>query len=451
MGKDMNGKENKSFIARLVSWAKGVVDYCMDGVWSDTRSGFMVNVVKTVNLSVKSFFNADIQSTACAMAFRTLLATVPALALLFAIGRGFGFASLMQTSLFNYFPAQREAIEKGLKFVDSYLSTASEGLFVGIGVIMLIWTLISLVSSGENAFNKIWGVRQGRSFWRKITDYTAIFLILPVLMISFTGINILMSSTLRMLLISPEFSPIISFVLDSAGWILTWLFFTGVYILVPNTKVRFRNAFLAGVVAGTAFNILQWLFVAGQMNVAKYNAIYGSFAFLPLLMIWLQFVWIITLAGAVICYASQNIFRFSFSSHISNISQDYRCKAEVAVMAVVINKFRNRETAPDANKIASEYGFPISLAAGILEDLLEAGFVTKVFIDNREQEFGFRPDVEINKLTVKELLAKLSSRGASDFIPNFDEHFGEIAAAVDTIKDIQDLKEDSLIAELKIK
>ena len=120
-------------------------------------------------------------------------------------------------------------------------------------------------------------------------------------------------------------------------------------------------------------------------------------------------------------------------------------------MAVVITKFRNRETAPDANKIASEYGFPISLAAGILEDLLEAGFVTKVIVDNREQEFGFRPDVEINKLTVKELLAKLSSRGASDFIPNFDEHFGEIAAVVDKIKDIQDLKEDSLIAELKIK
>lgn len=447
----MNEKDNTSYVARLINWAKGIVAYCMDGVWSDTRTGFMVNVVKTVNLSVKSFFNADIQSTACAMAFRTLLATVPALALLFAIGRGFGFASLMQTSLFNYFPAQREAIEKGLKFVDSYLSTASEGLFVGIGIIMLIWTLISLVSSGENAFNKIWGVRQGRSFWRKITDYTAIFLILPILMISFTSINILMSSTLRVMLISPEFSPVISFVLDFAGWILTWLFFTGVYILVPNTKVRFRNAFLAGVVAGTAFNILQWLFVAGQMNVSKYNAIYGSFAFLPLLMIWLQFVWIITLAGAVICYASQNIFRFSFSTHISNISLDYRSKAEVAVMAVVINKYRNHEIAPDANTIASEYGFPISLAAGILEDLLEAGFVAKVFVDKREQEFGFMPTADTNTLTVRDLLAKMSSRGTSDFIPGFEEHFSEIAAAVDKIKDVQNVKDEEIIADIIIK
>ena len=92
---------NVPLLQRLIALGKKIINYCIDGVWSDTRSGLVVNVVKTVNLSVRSFFNADIQSTACAMAFRTLLATVPALALIFAIGRGFGFASLMQTSLFN--------------------------------------------------------------------------------------------------------------------------------------------------------------------------------------------------------------------------------------------------------------------------------------------------------------------------------------------------------------
>ena len=168
-------------------------------------------------------------------------------------------------------------------------------------------------------------------------------------------------------------------------------------------------------------------------------------------MIWLQFVWIITLAGAVICYASQNIFRFSFSTHISNISLDYRSKAEVAVMAVVINKYRNHETAPDANTIASEYGFPISLAAGILEDLLEAGFVAKVFVDKREQEFGFMPTADTNTLTVRDLLAKMSSRGTSDFIPGFEEHFSEIAAAVDKIKDVQNVKDEKIIADIIIK
>ncbi len=447
-GLDNNGK--LTLLSRLIDLAKKTAKYCYEGVWGDTRSGLIINVIKTLNLSVKSFFNADIQSTACAMSFRTLLATVPVLALLFAIGRGFGFASLMQTSLFNYFPSQREAIETGLKFVDSYLETASKGVFVGIGVIMLLWTLISLVSSGEAAFNKIWGVRKGRSFWRKLTDYTAIFLILPVLMISITGINVLMSSTLKSLMPYPEFSPLISTVLDITGVVLTWLFFTGVYILVPNTKVKFPNALLAGVISGTCFIVLQWLFVSGQVYVSKYNAIYGSFAFLPLLMLWLQFVWIITLAGAVICYASQNIFRYSFSSHISVISDNYRHKAVIAVMAVIIDKFKKHETPPDANMIAVEYGFPISLTSGILEDLLDIGVVAKVLVDRREQEFGYMPAVEIGSLTVENLLAKLSANGAADFIPGFEKQFREISDAVDKWNSKNKISEETLISNLKI-
>ena len=322
-------------------------------------------------------------------------------------------------------------------------------MFVGIGVIMLLWTLISLVSSGEAAFNKIWGVRKGRSFWRKLTDYTAIFLILPVLMISITGINVLMSSTLKSLMPYPEFSPLISTVLDITGVVLTWLFFTGVYILVPNTKVKFPNALLAGVISGTCFIVLQWLFVSGQVYVSKYNAIYGSFAFLPLLMLWLQFVWIITLAGAVICYASQNIFRYSFSSHISVISDNYRYKAVVAVMAILVDKFKKHLPAPDANMIALEYGFPIGLASGILEDLLDVGVVAKVYVDSRVQEFGYMPAVDINALTVKSLLEKLSSNGASDFIPGFNERFKEISDTVDKISNYKD-EDDILVSNLTI-
>lgn len=292
--------ERFGWLKRLIDWATNFYAYCTQGVWSDTRGGLKVNVIKTLNLSVVSFMNKDLQTQACNMAFRTLLATVPALALLFALCRGFGFSNLMKTSLMSYFPAQREALEKGLTFVDSYLEQTSEGLFVGVGLIFLLWTLISLVSSAEMALNSIWGVPD-RSWMRKVIDYTAIFLILPVLMICSTGINIFMSSTIQTVLPFKFISPLISALLDSAGLFITWIFFTGVYMLLPNTKVKFKNAFLAGALSGTAFTILQWLFVSGQIYVSKYNAIYGSFAFLPLVMLWLQLVWVITLAGAVVC------------------------------------------------------------------------------------------------------------------------------------------------------
>lgn len=291
----------KSFVTRWMDKGMGWWEYVTVGVWRDTRRNWKVDTVKTLALSAKSFFNADLQTQACAMTYRTLLAVVPALALLFAIGRGFGLQNVLQDELFRMFPAQHQAVGYAMNFVDSYLSSSSEGIFVGVGLIFLLWTLISLFGNIEDTFNLIWGVKQGRSLGRKITDYTAMLLILPVVMICASGLTILLSSTLQAFLHWTFMSPVITWVLEGVSWVLTWLFFALLYLLMPNTKVKFVNAFIAGVFAGTGFLVLQWLFVTGQLYVSKYNAIYGSFSFLPLMLIWMQLTWVITFAGGVIC------------------------------------------------------------------------------------------------------------------------------------------------------
>ena len=154
--------------------------YCISGVWNDSRSLWSVHALKVINLSVRSFLDRDLQTQACALTYRTVLAIVPALAMLFAIARGFGFQNLMQSELFRYFPAQREALETALKYVDNYLSQASQGVFVGIGLVFLLWTLVSLMSNVEDSFNHVWCVTNKRSLRHKVTDYTALFLLLPV-------------------------------------------------------------------------------------------------------------------------------------------------------------------------------------------------------------------------------------------------------------------------------
>ena len=197
----------KANIARL--WQYGTV-----GIWSESSNNLRVKVIKTLNLSVRSFMNADIQSQACAMTYRTVLAIVPALAMLFALGRGFGLQTLIESELYSIFHAQREAISRMLAFVDSYLNQASEGVFVGIGILFLLWTLISLVSSVEDSFNAIWGVKSGRSIWRKVTDYTAMLLILPVLMICAGGLSVLISSTINSVFHFKFLTPLISVLLE---------------------------------------------------------------------------------------------------------------------------------------------------------------------------------------------------------------------------------------------
>ena len=123
------------------------IRYCAGDVWEDTRSLWSVKAVKILNLSIQSFLDRDLQIRASALTYNTVLAIVPALAMLFAIGRGFGFQNMLQSELFRYFPAQREALETALTYVDNYLAQASQGAFLGIGLIFLLWTLISLMSN----------------------------------------------------------------------------------------------------------------------------------------------------------------------------------------------------------------------------------------------------------------------------------------------------------------
>ncbi len=406
----------KANIARL--WQYGTV-----GIWSESSNNLRVKVIKTLNLSVRSFMNADIQSQACAMTYRTVLAIVPALAMLFALGRGFGLQTLIESELYSIFHAQREAISRMLAFVDSYLNQASEGVFVGIGILFLLWTLISLVSSVEDSFNAIWGVKSGRSIWRKVTDYTAMLLILPVLMICAGGLSVLISSTINSVFHFKFLTPLISVLLECGSWAFTWLFFTAVYMLIPNVKVKFGNALIAGIMAGTGFLVLQWIFVSGQMYVAKYNAIYGSVAFIPLMLIWLQLVWVITLSGAVLCYSSQNIFEFDFKDDVERISQRYREKVIMAVAVVIVRRFAEARPPLTEREIIVGYRLPARLVGAAIEALISAGIVSRVVIDPKKELFGFQPAIDIDKITVSSVRDRLEASGRHGFIPAFDSMF----------------------------
>lgn len=410
-------------------------NYCTQGVWSDTRASVKVSVVKTLNITVKSFMNTDIQTQACAMTYRTLLAIVPALALLFAIGRGFGFQNLLQNELYHMLPSQRDAISHALAFVDSYLNQASEGIFVGVGLVFLLWTLISLISNVEDVFNLIWGVKEGRSIWRKISDYTAMLLILPVLMICGSGFSIFVSNTFASLFDFPLLTPLFSVLFEIASFVFTCLFFAAVFMLIPNTKVAIKNALISGVITGTAFMILQWLFVSGQLYVSKYNAIYGSFAFLPLLLLWLQLVWVICLTGCLICHASQNIVQFSFNNQINDISSNYRDEVILAVAAVVIHNFINQKKPITKDQLSKNYGLPLRLVTTISDKLCEAGILSQVVIDEKHEIFGLQPGMDPSILTVGFVLKRIHNDGASDFVPDFTDNFpGVVKIMAEIIK-----------------
>ena len=413
------------------------IQYCINDVWNDQSSRRSVKAVKIINLSARAFMDRDLQMRSCALTYNTVLAVVPALAMLFAIARGFGFQNLLQSELFKYFPAQRQALETALTYVDNYLAQASQGVFIGIGLIFLLWTLISLMSNVEDTFNHVWGVATKRSLQRKFTDYTALFLLLPVLMVCSAGISIFMSDTVQHVFGGNPLSPMMHRLLAFMPIVISWFIFTAAFYLIPNTKVKFKGALFAGVLCGTLFQVLQWLFVSGQVYVSKYNAIYGSFAFLPLLLVWLQLSWLLTLMGVVLTYAWQNFDSFAFRDKAKEMSQTYTNNLAIAVLTQAVKRFKQQGLLT-RKELIRDYDIPGQLADQLLGNLQQAGLLNRVSPSNDEdEEPAFQPAFDPDDFTVNDVANRLADMGNCNFIPKADTSFAELLERITALRNEQ--------------
>lgn len=422
-------EKKEGLFKRIFSAIAAAWRFAAGGVWQTKKNTMWVRIVKSVNLTITSFFDRDLQTQAASLTFNTLLALVPALALIFAIGRGFGLQDLLREQLFSYFPAQKEAISTSITFVDSYLNQSSQGVFVGIGIIVLLYTLISLLDSIEQSFNNIWGIKKDRSIYQKITDYVAICLLIPILMICSSGVSIFLSTVIQTNVHIPFLTPLVNILLELFPLILVWLAFSLSFYLIPNTKVSFKYSAVSGLISAIGFQILEMLFLNGQIYVTKYNAIYGSFAFLPLLLVWLQFSWIILLAGGTITYSLQNVFAYNYMANTSNISNDYTRKVALVVGAIITQRFNNGQVALTCNEMSRTYQLPMRLVSSLVDRMHTLNLVN--FVELEHDKIGISPAIDINKFSAGLLLRGLDTLGDSDFIPSFDESFGDIIHLVD--------------------
>ena len=420
-----------NFFAKAATKVTDFAQYCWTGVWREPHNTMKIRVIKTISLAVRSFMDRGLQTQSASLTYSTVLAIVPALALLFAIGRGFGFQDLLESSLLSSFPAQRQAIQTGLKFVDSYLKEASSGIFVGVGILMLLWTLVSLLSTIEQAFNTVWDIKKDRNIYQKITDYIAICLLVPVLMICSSGVSIFMSTIVQNNVQLAFPSPVINVALEASPVILAWMAFSLSYFLIPNTKVQFKYAAIAGLLCAIAFQVLQLLFVNGQIYVSKYNAIYGSFSFLPLLLVWLQLSWLVLLLGCVLTYAMQNVFAFNFLGDVAKVSMGYKRKVALVIVAAIFKRYKEKEAAPTRNELSTIYGIPMRIVGDLTFDMHDRGLIYNVILPH--EQVGFAPAVDYETLSVGQLFRQLDMLGDSDFIPLFSEIYPQIDKKVNEL------------------
>lgn len=447
---DNKKKEDKpSFVSRLVTKLQVALNYFWTGVWKDPNNSAKVRVLKVINLSIRSFLDRDLQNRSMSLTYSTVLAIVPVFALLFAIGRGFGLQDLLEKQIYQSFPAQHQVISLALRFVDSYLKEASSGLFVGVGILFLLWTLISLLSYIESAFNMIWDVKHDRTLYQKVTDYIAICLIVPILMICSSGVSIFMSTTVQDNIHLSILSPFVNIALEASPLILSWLAFSISFFLIPNTKVNIKYAAISGAICAVVFQILQLLFVNGQIYVSKYNAIYGSFSFLPLMLIWLQLSWLILLFGCVLTYSLQNVYAFNFMGDLSKMSHIYKNKVAIILISAIVMRFRSGKTPLTRSKISILFDIPIRVVSRLCEQFYKAGLINYIILP--DDKVGVAPATETGSLSVGELLERLDKVGQSNFIPLFSKTYGPLLTKIDGwLEDSYQTMDHILIADIEL-
>lgn len=395
--------------------------FLTDDIWRITedevnKTTFSVyTIIKTIYLCVNRFTKDRLSNKAAALTYSTLFAIIPILAVVFAIARGFGFDNIIEQQIVSGFGGLNETSNAILGIVNSYLSQTKNGIFIGVGLIMLLWSVLNLINSMEITFNRIWQVKKARSVYRRITDYSSMLLLIPILLVVSGGLSIFMSTMLKNMEDFTLLAPLGKFLVRLIPFVLTWCMFTALYIFMPNTKVKFKHALISGILAGTAYQAFQFLYISGQLWVSRYNAIYGSFAALPLLLLWLQVSWTICLFGAELTYAGQNINNFSFDKDTRSISRRYHDFVAVLMMSLIAKRFARGEKPYTAEEISEECQIPIRLTRRIFEELQEVKLVHEVATDEKSESLSYQPSMDINKLNVALLLDRLDTHGSEDF------------------------------------
>lgn len=407
----MTDKENQ--LSKIVNFIKQDV-WRIPRAQLSARNAFLLHVFRALLLSTKRFVENRCQLRASALTYYSLVSIVPVFAMAFGIAKGFGFEKILEEQLRQKLAGHEDILNQVLVFSHSLLANTQGGLIAGAGVILLFWAVVKVLIEIELSLNDIWSVREKRTVSRMLADYLSLILICPVIMIISSGATVFVHAQVAMLMeqfaVLGKFMPVVFFLLKLLPYALMWGLFSFIYMFIPNTKVRFVPALAAGVITGTVFQIIQWACITFQIGVANYNAIYGSFAALPLFLAWLQISWLIVLYGAELSYALQNADYYEFAPDAIDASHRLKMLLSLKIAHCVIKNFASGQKAPTAKEISRRTQMPIRFVQNLLQDLVQSQILS-TSQSNNDEEPSYQPAVDTDKLTIKYVVDELEQRG----------------------------------------
>ena len=363
--------------------------------------------LKIIILSFRGFANDGCAIRASALTYYTLLSIVPVLALVFAISKGFGLEQTLQLRLHENFQGHEELLNQVITFSSNLLNKTKGGIIAGIGAVILLWSIIKLLSNIEHSFNAIWKINVHRSYIRKFTDYLSIALICPFLFILSGSLTVYIATRVTDLVNLP--STYTTFITSFIPYFLVWILFSFIYLIMPNCRVKIKSAVVAGIIAGSIIEFILWVFVHFQIGVTSYNAIYGSFAALPLFLILVQISWMTVLLGAEISFATQNIEDYEYNYSIKRISHDMKKIISIRISSLIVKSFCEDLPPLTFKQISHELQIPILLARELLDELVRTNVIVKINNESAKADFTYIPAHSTDKISVFYVIQALNS------------------------------------------
>jgi len=401
----------------LNSFLTRAQDYFNRSLWQEAPSDagrLWREFLQITILSCRGLIKNRSWLQAASLAYATILALIPLMALLFAILKSLGIQRILATHIMDRLaPGSHDFAVQVFKYIEDTQVT-SLGVF---GIVWLIAALVILMTTIEQAFNDTWQVAHTRPFRRKLSDYLSIFLLFPILM----AVAISLSSGL---LSQPDLRNFLSGILPSFFYSATtnllslgllWVAFTFIYLVMPNTRVQFVSALLGGVIGGSLWQVAHIIFALFQGAATYYNAIYGALYHLLFLVIWTFWSWLVVLFGTEVAYAHQNLERLRRT--YSRPPPDQEPVDEylaLAALVAICTPFVNRQPLLSQDEINLLFSQDNFLARRVVRVLKECHLILEMAPEKSEEPRRFSPAMPLDQISVKEVLDCFrNARGAA--------------------------------------
>lgn len=388
---------------------KKIDNFFRRDIWHIDTSSFnlfkslLIRIIKVLSYSTREIHNNELTLRAMSLVYTTLLSLVPLLALSFSVLKAFGVVDNQLEPLLMKFlaPLGEKGVEITNKIME-FVSNMKVGVLGVIGLVVLVWTVFSLIKKIDDTLNLIWNVKEGRNLIRRFTNYISLTLIGPVFLFVILALTAsLASNTIVQKLISIEpFGTLIVLWGQILPYIIVSILFTLIYIMVPNTKVNVRSALIGGIVGGVSWQAVGTLFTYSVASSTKYFAIYSSLAVLILFMMWIYISWLVLLIGAQISYCHQNLDISGLKIDISRLGARLREKMALLVMFIIGKNHYKGSGNITLMDIVERTEMPYDLISRTVSDLRRCGLLTQT----SDEPPRYLPARDIGSIKLKEIV-----------------------------------------------